>query len=258
MRRLTIMKRLSLLVICVSAISACLGSDFGDSIQGAWELEEGTHQGESIPVLETHPITMNLEADQIGGTAACNAYGGRFRISGSKFSLTEGLSWTEMGCMPSEVMNSEQAFLAALTAVDTVAYDGDSLTMSGNGTELRFTALAPVPTAELTGTVWVLRGLIQGDAVSSAQGERATLELFTDSSFIGSTGCRTIAGNYVVTGAEVVFTDFSAEGECSAELANQDSQVISALEGGFRVEIDGDRMTTWVAGDEGLSYLAET
>ena len=44
----------------------------------------------------------------------------------------------------------------------------------------------------------------------------------------------------------------------AAELVEQDSRVISVLEGGFRIEIEGDRMTTWVAGDEGLIYRADS
>lgn len=252
------MKRFTLLLVGVFALTACLGDDFGDSLQGAWQLSAGTHQGEPVPILETHPITMNLDGDQIGGTAACNGYGGTFSLSGSDFSLTEGLSWTEMGCMPSEVMTSEQAFLGALAAVDRIAYAGELLTMSGPGTELTFESLPAVPTADLTGTTWLLDGIIEGDAVTSIQGERATLELFTDGSFIGSTGCRTIAGSYVISGAEVLFTSFSADGDCSPELVEQDNRVISALEGGFRVEIDGDRLSTWTARDEGLIYRADS
>ena len=60
-----------------------------------------------------------------------------------------------------------------------------------------------------------------------------------------------------MNGAEVQFTDLAASGECGEALAAQDNHVISALEGGFRVEIDGDQLTTRVSGDEGLVYRAE-
>ena len=94
--------------------------------------------------------------------------------------------------------------------------------------------------------------------MTSVSGERATLELFTDGSFIGSTGCRDISGSYVISGPNVQFTNWGAHGECPSEFAQQDSRVISALEAGFRVEIEEDQMTTWVAGDEGLIYRADT
>ena len=122
--------------------------------------------------------------------------------------------------------------------------------------DIRFRRL--VPEADLLNTVWVLESLIQGEAVTSTVPDsRATLELFSDGSFIGSTGCRTIAGSYVINGAEVVFTSWGADGVCPVEMIDQDGRITSALEGGFRVQITEDRMTTWVRGNEGLVYRAE-
>lgn len=241
------------------ALSACLGSDFVDSVEGAWQLTGGTHAGEPIPIVDSHPITLNLESGQINGTAACNGYGGKFELSGSSFSIVEGLAVTEMACQPEEVMRSERAFLDAIAAVDKVELTNEGLVLTGPETELRFEALAPVPTTDLVGTVWVLDGLVDGDAVTSpmAGASEATLELFEDGTFEGSTGCRTISGQYQVSGAEVQFTNWGADGQCPASLADQDSRVISGLEGGFRVEIEGDQMTTWVAGDQGLVYRAQ-
>lgn len=243
-------------MVAVVGLTACLGNDFSDSLEGSWELQSGTYDGEPIPMVDSHPITVTFDGEQIFGTAACNGYGGKWQINNGTFQILE-IAWTEMACGPSEVMDSEAAYLSALSNVETVEPADGMLVMTGSRTEMTFTQLAPVPTADLLGTVWVLDGLVQGDVVSSVSGERATLELFSDGSFIGSTGCRTIAGSYVITGADVQFTTWGAEGDCPAELAEQDSRVISALEGGFRVEIDGDRMTTWVAGDEGLVYRAE-
>ena len=250
-----VMKRIALLLTLALMAAACAVVSDGSDIEGAWQLESGTFDDEPIPIVDSHPITMTLDGDQISGTAACNGYGGRYQISEGLFSITE-FAMTEMACMPNNVMASESVFTTALFNVESVEVVDGNLVLTGSRTEMTFTELEPVPTAELTGTVWVLDGLIQGDVVSSVAGERATLELFTDGSFIGSTGCRTIAGSYQVSGAEVVFTHFTAEGECPADLAEQDSRVISALEGGFRVEIDGNTMTTWVAGDEGLVYQA--
>lgn len=254
------MIRTALLATAALALTACLGSDFTDSIEDSWQLDSGTYQGEPVPIVGSHPITMTLEAGRIGGTAACNSYGGAYRVSGREFSIVEGLAVTEMACSPMEVMESERTFLDALAAVDEIELTNAGLVLRGTEVELTFSLLEPVPTAELTGTVWVLDALIRGDAVSSphAGAETATLELFDDGTFTGHTGCRAISGSYQVTGAEVHFTDWEASGECSSDLRDQDSQVISALEGGFRVEIEEDRMTTWVAGDEGLVYRARS
>ena len=76
------------------------------------------------------------------------------------------------------------------------------MTLTGEGVELVFAA-PPAPVGDLTGTVWVLESLIDGETVSSVGGDRATLELFSDNSMLGSTGCRDLHGRYHVTGAEV-------------------------------------------------------
>ena len=254
--RQTEMRRIALLAVVALTLTACLGDDYGDSLNGSWQLLSGEVDGTTVPMVETHPITMTIDGTQMGGTAACNGYGGVVSIDGYLFAITEAF-FTEMACSPEEVMQSEALYTTALFKAETVSLTDDGLTLNGPDVILEYEPLAAVPTAELLGTVWVLTSLVQSETVSSVAGERATLELFTDGSFIGSTGCRDLSGSYVVTGAEVQFTNFGAHGECTADLTTQDSRVISALEGGFRVEIEEDQMTTWVAGDEGLIYNAD-
>jgi len=251
MRRIALLSTFALLAV------ACLGSDFADSVEGSWQLTSGIVDSEEIPLVASHPITINFEGDEISGTASCNGYGGSYELSGSTISFGN-LAMTEMACFPDETMTAEAMYGQALMMVDTVSLD-EVLTLSGGGAELVFEALPAVPDAELTNTVWVLDGLISGDAVSSVAPERATLEFFTDGSVLGDTGCRPFSGQYIITGAEVTMTELAADGhECEPQLADQDNHVISALEGTFRVEIEESRLTTWTAGDEGLTYIAES
>ena len=234
-------------------LAACGTTTTGRSIQGSWQLESGSFDGAPITIVDSHPITITFDNEVLSGTAACNGYGGAYRHEGDDLQITEFFI-TEMACAPEYVMRSEAEFTTALFNVETVSVEGDSLQLSGSRTELTFTRLAEVPTSDLQGTVWVLEGLVQGETVSTVSGKRATLELDSDGLLNASTGCRTLTGSYMVNGAEVQITDLSASGECTAELAEQDNHVVSALEGGFRVEIEGDQLTTWVAGDEGLIY----
>lgn len=249
------MRKFTFVAILGLVISACLGTDFEDSIDGPWQLTSGSIDGQEIAIIEDHPISIVFDRDQVSGTASCNGYGGTFGLDGASISFGN-LAMTEMACLPEETMVAEQLYASALTVVDTVELDGD-LALKGPNVELIFTALEPVPQAELTNTVWVLEGLISGDAVSPATA-RSTVEFFTDGSVLGDTGCRPFAGQYVVTGAEVLLTEMAADGpECEVGLADQDNQVISVLGDGFRVEIEDDHLTAWSAGGEGLSYLAE-
>jgi len=154
-------------------------------------------------------------------------------------------------------MESERLYLEALAGVESLSMEGDRLTLGGEGIELVYVALPPVPAEALTGTVWVLDSLILGDSVSSVGGERATLELFSDGSMLGSTGCRSLSGSYVITGAEVTITEMAAEGDCPAQLQDQDNQVVTVLGDGFRAGVDGDTLTVTSSGDQGLVYWAE-
>ena len=199
------MRRWSLALGCVATLITGCGEPVqqaGDPTGIAWELTEGTVDGEPVPIVDGYPITLSLTDEGAGGTAACNGYGGMYEIAGAQITFSELLG-TEMACVDEGVMESEQSYLGGLLLVNTFSMTEDSLTLSGEEVELVFAALPPLPTAELTGTVWVLESLIDGDAASSVNGDRATLELFTDGSMLGSTGCRSLHGTYTVTGAEV-------------------------------------------------------
>jgi heat shock protein HslJ len=239
-------------------LTACADPDgqSDDPTAIAWELVSGNVDGSGIPVVDGHPITLSFTDETAEGTAACNGYGGSYAI-GADMSISN-LGWTEMACIPETVMESEAMYLEALPRVSEFSMTEDELTLSGEGVELIYKALPPVPASELTGTVWVLDTLVQGDSVTSPAGERATLELFTDGSMLGSTGCRTLDGNYTVSGAELVMTEMSAHGECPAELEEQDNHVVTVLGDGFRVVIEGEALSLTGAGEQGLTYRSES
>ncbi|MDP9494395.1 MAG: META domain-containing protein [Actinomycetota bacterium] len=226
------------------------------SIEGVWQLESGLLDTEPIPMVDGFPITLTIDAATVGGTAACNGYGGSYTLDGGKLVFSE-MGATAMACSPEEAMTSERVFLEALVRATTVTATDDHLTLAGEGVELEFNELPPVPTADLTNTVWVLVSLIDGDTASSVGGERATLELFTDGSMLGSTGCRSLHGRYVVSGGEVQMNELAAEGECPQQLEAQDSQVVAVLGDGFRALVDGDHLTLTSTGNQGLVYRAE-
>ena len=222
-----------------------------------WELVSGTVDGAPMTLVAGFPITLTISEAAATGAAACNGYGAAVAISGADVTFS-GLGATEMACSPDEVMESEQQYFAALPRVDSWSSTEHSLTLTGDGVELLFKALPPVPTAELTGTVWVLESLVDEDSVSSVGGDRATLELYTDGSMLGSTGCRDLHGRYVVVGAEVTMPELAVEGECPPDLQTQDTQVISVLGDGFRATVDGQMLNLTSSGGLGLVYRADT
>jgi heat shock protein HslJ len=225
------------------------------ALDGEWQLQTGANQGGAVPIVAGSRITLKIDGTQVGGTAACNQYGGKIHLSGTSISITD-LIQTEMACLDERLMASESAFLAALPRATTATRDGDSLVLTGPQVELRFSRVAPVADAELVGTTWILDSLISGDAVSSTVGE-ATLELSVNGRISASTGCRDVTGTYTKSGGQVHVTldpyDMIA---CISPLGDQDSHVLNVLTSGFEVSVDGNRLTL-TAGDTGLGYRAE-
>jgi heat shock protein HslJ len=251
MHRILAVGSLGLLLVACSRLPGALNA----GLDGEWQLQAGTNQGAAIPIAAAHPITLKVDGTQVGGSAACNQYGGKLEISGTTIKVTD-LIQTEMACIDDGAMASEAAYLAALPLVDTAAHDGDSVVLSGPGVELRFALVPPVPNADLVGPAWTLVSLISGQVASSLTADPATLQLNANGTLAASTGCRNVTGHYTVSGSTVKLTldpyDLIA---CTDPLGAQDSQVLRVLGGadGFTVAIQGNSMTL-TARAQGLGY----
>ena len=225
------------------------------SLDGEWQLRDGTNQGQPIPIVAGSRITLKVDGTQVGGSAACNTYGGTLEVHGSSVVIS-ALSMTEMAC-EEDRMASEAAFLAALPRATTVARSGDSLVLTGPELELRFALVPPVADANLIGTTWILDSLVSGEVASSTLGERVTLELNGDGTISASTGCRDVTGRYTVSEGQVQVTldPYDTIG-CAQELGAQDTHILNVLSDGFSVAIDGERLTV-TAGDQGMVYRTQ-
>jgi heat shock protein HslJ len=250
----------SILVAIVLSASACGGN--GAAVDpgyvGTWGLTEGRGPEGEVSLVDGYPITLIVSEGEVGGRSGCNGYGGQAEIDGSSFRLTEGLEMTAIGCDP-PVMEAEGAYVAALSAADTIRRVDDTLVLTGPDTELRFVLVPPPPIAELTDTVWHLRSLIDGsgpDGVASSA-EPAELVIGSDGSVSGTTGCRDLHGTWVESGDQILFAEFGAEGDCPASLQDQDGHVVTVLGDGFIAEIDGQTLTLTSQGGLGLQYSAE-
>ena len=131
--------------------------------------------------------------------------------------------------------------------------------LSGPDVELRFSALAPPPTAELVDTVWVLETLFVGDVASSPRWRAGD--------------ARASLGRHVqrVDRLPVVHGRVARAGRADpslrrgawtapnvrAELSQQDSHVVSVIGDGFVPSVEGDLLTLTDPGGVGLVYRAE-
>lgn len=240
-------------VLLAAGCARLFGADAPpEEVLGPWVLAEGRVDGAPLDVPAGQRITLTLEEEELGGTSACNQYGGRYRVAAGRFELVdEGLSMTEMACEPA-VMAVEQRYVDALTRVEVIQRADRALLLLGQGVELRFDPVEPVDDAAVAGTRWVLDTLLQGDVATSVGGD-GFLVLHDDGTLDGSTGCRHLRGRWEANGDEIVFPEFGAQGECPTELQSQDDHVVTVLGDGFRASVEGERLTLR-DGDLGLVY----
>ena len=137
------MRRLILLTFFLTLFAACSSGGAPPEeidITGNWQLVSGTVDDQALPLIDGSPVTLNVTGTEIGGTSACNSYGGQFILDGSSISIGD-LVTTLMMCTP-DVMAVETPYTVALPEVDTVAINGDQLILTGPGIELTFAPAA--------------------------------------------------------------------------------------------------------------------
>jgi len=107
-----------------------------------WFLRSYGEQSNLKDVIEGTEITatFNSSEGQVGGSAGCNIYGGRYQIIASTLSISEVFS-TEMACLsPEGVMEQEQEFLSILANAQSFQTDDTTLTIfCSSGQKLYFT-----------------------------------------------------------------------------------------------------------------------
>ncbi len=105
-----------------------------------WFLRSYGEQGNLRDIIEGTEITatFNSSSGQVGGSAGCNIYGGRYQIGASTLSISNVYS-TEMACIAPGVMKQEQEFLTILMNAQSFQVDDDTLTILGSsGQQLYF------------------------------------------------------------------------------------------------------------------------
>jgi heat shock protein HslJ len=228
------------------------GGGAADGPHGQWILADG------VEMVEGYPITMDVADGQVGGTAACNSYGGAVRVDGETFEVGD-VSRTAMGCPDEGVHDSESAYLDALMAVDRHERDAEQLVLTGPDIQLRFDPVAPEEDAALTGTEWRLESLLSGggpDGTASSTMAEATLRLDDDGSFAANDGCNTLDGRWALDGDVLRLDAVTTTDMACPDVAQQTEQVATVLQGEPTVAHEGRRLTL-TAGELGLDFRAE-
>ncbi len=248
--------------VLAAAVAAALAAGCGDRVgtadaagvdlAGRWHLVAGSDERGRLDLADRE-VTLFVDGDEVSGTSACNQYFGTVAVDGDTVDVS-GLGGTEMACEP-PVMDLEQRYLAALAALDRAVRTGDELALEGPDVSLRLSLAPPVRDAPLTGTVWRLESLIEGETVSSVSGD-GTLTFREDGTFEGSTGCRELRGEYTVDDGTVSVDRLEVgPGGCPDELRRQHRHVVDVLGGGFAATVDGTRLTLVGKAGKGLAAV---
>lgn len=246
-------------VALVAAVTAGCGDRAGTAgagdvdLDGSWHLVTGSDAQGTFD-LTGRDVTLVVEGDEVGGTSACNHYFGTVTVDGEEVTFG-GLGGTEMGCDP-PVMDLEQRYLTALAAVEQGVRTRDDLTLLGPDVSLDLALEPPVEDAPLTGTIWRLTSLIEGETASSVLGD-ASLTFGRDGSLEGSTGCREVRGRYDVEGSRFSVGAFEAGADrCPAGLRRQHRHVVAVLDGVYFAAVEGNRLTLSGEAGKGLDLTA--
>jgi heat shock protein HslJ len=264
--RVTTLRRGAVALALLAAGVGCGGDGTGlgegaTGPGGSWVLVEGEHDGTEIPIVEGHDITLDVEDERWGGTAACNSYGATVSVDGDRVEI-DGVSVTEMACVDDAVMASESAYLAAFVAVERYAEEAGSLTLEGEAQDvrLRYEEVPPEPDAAFENTEWRVESLLQGTdpdaSVESVQGQ-ATIVFWDDGLLVAEDGCRSMEASWEPTDDGILVGDLSyADVACPPELERQVEHVAAVLDGEIQTVLEGGSLTLVAPDGRGLGLRA--
>ena len=194
--------------------------------------------------------------------AGCNTMFATYSAADGRLTLTGPLGGTEMAC--DDPLMAQDEWLADFLA-SGLAYElaGDTLTLTGDRTTIELVDEdVAVPDVALTGTEWVLEGIVSGSdetgAVASVSaGVRSTLR-FEDDKVLAELGCNGGGGEVTVGNSTFIVREFAqtlmACGGAQDEVERTVAGVLgSDTEIGYVV--DGETLTLRY-GPTGLIYRA--
>ena len=246
----------SLLLLSL-VLAACGGGSASPSGSASAGIDGRTFLSTSVDgkvLVAGTQVRVSFSKGQISASAGCNSMGGAYRLDGNRL-VTDQMITTDMGCKP-ELMAQDQ-WVAALLNGATLALDGNSLTMSGNGVRLSLLdRVVANPDRPLLGTRWVVDGLVAGNVASSIpMGVTAALT-FSDGRVNVETGCNIGSATAAIAGGSITFGTLAlTKRPCAAGIAGLEAAIVGALTGTATYTIDATTMTL-TSGGSGLSLKA--
>lgn len=237
-----------LLTGCTAVVPAGPAASLNNT---SWVVTE--IQGE--PTIPDFQPTIDFgAADEVGGNSGCNNFGGTYTLTGTEISFGE-LMMTAMLCTDNGRDQQETAFHAALKTVVSVRFAGDTVEMlDGDGAVALL--LAPVPPLDLTGTSWVLGGLIDGSTISAPVAD-STVTLSFEAEALSGKACNTFRGSYTLDGDSIEIGPLmSTRMACLDEaLTAQENLVLELLPAATMASVSHGVLELMAADGRGLQFV---
>lgn len=251
-------RRLALLALVAAllGLAVACGSDAGDAATTTTTTEGAPVTGQltrvdwvldpaesSIDLPDGASATLSVDGGTVSGVGPCNSYRGSIQVDGTSV-IIGSLAETLIACEP-EIQDAQDAFTAALRAIDTAEVDGETLVLTGaDDTRLTFTASDP---ARAVLGNWNIVEVAKPDAIVSVrEGTAPTLTFAADGSMAVDTSCNTGGGPYTVDGSDITIGPVAVtERACldPAGVMRQETRILAALENATTVESTPDRLT---------------
>ncbi len=199
-------------------------------------------------------VRLSFQDGQIGATGGCNSMGGPYAIEGDRLVISR-LATTEMACAP-DLMDQDQ-WLADLLDGATIDLEGDTLTLAKDETRLSLVDREVAdPDRPLTGTRWIVDGLVSADAVSSVPVGVVAALTFDAGRVDVETGCNRGGGSVTVTDTTLTFGPISlTKMACEGGAMEVERAVSAVLTGEVLYTIEAGTLALDV-GAAGLSLRA--
>ena len=203
------------------------------------------------------------EKPTISARGGCNTMFAPYDASDGTLTLTESLGGTEMAC--ADRLMAQDEWLADFLA-SGLEYElaDETLTLTGADTTIELVdEEVAVPDATLTGTAWVLEGIVSGSdetgAVTSVPaGVRSTLRFTDDHKLLAELGCNGGGGQVMVGDSTLVVREFAQTLMACGGAKDEVERTVADMLGGdaeIGYAVDGQTLTLRF-GPTGLIYRA--
>lgn len=148
-------------------------------------------------------VRISFQDGRVSASAGCNTMSGPYHIDGNVL-VAGQLATTEMGCEPQ--LMAQDTWVGDLLDGATIALDGNTLTLTKAGVRVTLADRAVAdPDRPLTGTPWLIDGMVNGGTASSIPAGITAAITLTDTHVDVEAGCNRGAGTVIITDTTIEF-----------------------------------------------------